>query len=71
MHNKGNALSEGPKCGQPRIFCLRRFGAIDSLHHLPPTATLSARSRPELEALLAELLGEIATLKQTVAEPRD
>jgi hypothetical protein len=37
---------------------------------LPPP-TLSALSRPELEALLLELFGEVATLKQTVAELRD
>lgn len=43
---------------------------MDSLHHVPPPA-LSALSRPELEALLVELFGEIATLKQTVAELRE
>ena len=40
---------------------------MDSLHHVPPPSALSALSRPELEALLVELLGEVATLKQTVA----
>ena len=44
---------------------------MDSLHHVPPRATLSALSRAELEALLAELYGEVATLKQTVAELRE
>ena len=34
---------------------------------MPPPSTVSALSRPELEALLAELFGEVATLKQTVA----
>ena len=38
---------------------------------MPPPATLSAPSRPELEALLAELSGEVSTLKQTVAELRE
>jgi hypothetical protein len=50
---------------------LRRFGVVDSLHHVPPPPALSALSRPELEALLIELFGEVATLKQTVAELRE
>jgi hypothetical protein len=50
---------------------LRRFGAVDSLHHVPLPANLSALRRPELEALLVELFGEVAALKQTVAELRE
>jgi hypothetical protein len=51
---------------------LRRFDAVDSLHYVPsPPAALSALSRPELEALLVELFGEVAILKQTVAEQRE
>ena len=50
---------------------MRRFGAVDSLHRVPPPATLSALNRAELEALLVELFGEVATLKQTVAEQRE
>jgi Transposase IS66 family len=50
---------------------LRRFGVVDSLHHVPPPSALSALSRPELEALLVELFGEVATLKQTVADQRE
>jgi hypothetical protein len=50
---------------------LRRFVAVDSLHHVPSPPALSALSRPELEALLVELFGELATLKQTVAEQRE
>jgi hypothetical protein len=50
---------------------LRRFGAVDSLRHVPPPATLSALNRAELEALLAELHGEVAGLKQLVAELRE
>jgi hypothetical protein len=46
---------------------LRRFDLVDSLHHVPPPSALSALGRPELEALLVELFGEVATLKQTVA----
>ena len=44
---------------------------VDSLHHVPPPATLSALSRAELEALLVELYGEVATLKQTIGELRE
>jgi hypothetical protein len=42
---------------------LRRFAALDSLHHVPPLSRLSALKRPELEALLVELYGEFAKLK--------
>jgi len=38
---------------------------------VPPPPTLSALGRPELEALLVQLFGEVATLKQTVAEQRE
>ncbi len=41
------------------------------MHHVPPPPTLSALSRPELEALLVELFGEFATLKQAVTELRE
>ena len=57
--------------GNPLIFSLRRFGAMASLHPVPPPANLSALSRPELEALLTELFGEVAALKQTLAEQRE
>jgi len=50
---------------------LRRFDAVDSLHHVPPPPPLSALTRAELEALLVELFGEVATLKQTVGEQRE
>jgi hypothetical protein len=50
---------------------LCRFGAVDSFRHVPPPPTLSALSRSELEALLVQLFGEVATLKQTVAELRE
>ena len=38
---------------------------------MPPPAILSALTRAELEALLAELYGEVAALKQTVAGLRE
>jgi len=44
---------------------------VDSLHHVPPPAVLSALSRAELEALLVELFGEVAALKQLVGEQRE
>ncbi len=50
---------------------MHRFDAIDSLHHVPPTANFSELSRPELEALLVELFVEVTTLKQTIAEQRE
>ena len=44
---------------------------MDSLRHVPPPAVLSALSRPELEALLIELFGEVAALKQTIIDLRE
>ena len=50
---------------------MRRFAAVDSLHHVPPPPSLSGLSGPELEALLLELFAEVAALKQVVAEQRE
>jgi len=44
---------------------------FDSLHHVPPPTTLSALTRAELEALLTELYGKVATLTQMVAGLRE
>jgi hypothetical protein len=41
------------------------------LHHVPPPPILSALTRAELEALLVGLVGEVASLKQVVAELRE
>ncbi len=38
---------------------------------MPSPPPFSALSRPELDALLVELFGEVAALKQTVAEQRE
>ena len=44
---------------------------MDSLHDVPPPSSVSGLSRAELEALLIELFGEIAALKQTNSELRE
>ena len=44
---------------------------MDSLHDMPPPSSLSGLSRAELEALLADLLGEIAALRQMNSELRE
>lgn len=44
---------------------------MDSLAGVPPPPSLSALSRPELEALLVDLFGEVAALKQVVGAQRE
>ncbi len=49
----------------PRLDSVRFFADV------PPPPNLADLSRPELEALLVELFGEVAALKQTVSEQRE
>ena len=48
-----------------------RFGGLDSLHPVSPPSSLSELSRAELEALLVQLFGEVAGLKQLAADQRE
>jgi hypothetical protein len=50
---------------------LHRLDSVRFLRNVPPPSTLSDLSRAELETLLVELFGEIAALKQVVAEQRE
>jgi Transposase IS66 family len=50
---------------------LPRLDSVRFFANVPPPSTLSDLSRPELEALLIELFGEVTALKQTVSELRE
>jgi Transposase IS66 family len=50
---------------------LCRFGALDSLRHVPPPTALSDLNRAELEARLVELFVKVAGLEKMVAEQRE
>jgi hypothetical protein len=50
---------------------LLRLGSVRFFANVPQPPVLSELSRPELEALLVKLLGEVAALKQTVSELRE
>src|SRR5690349_20283482 len=61
----------GAKYGRPRHFSLVSLAAVSTSTAVPPPAPLSALRRPELEALVVELSGEVAALKQVVSKQRD
>jgi hypothetical protein len=50
---------------------LLRLASVRFFAHVPQPPVLSELSRPELEALLVKLFGEVAALKQIVSEQRD
>jgi hypothetical protein len=50
---------------------LHRLDSVRFPADVPPPANLSDLSRAELEALLVELFGEVAALKQAVGEQRE
>jgi hypothetical protein len=68
---KGVCGKRGKNVGAPCIFFLLRLDSVRFFADVPPPPTLSDLSRAELEALLVELFGEIAALKQVVGEQRE
>jgi hypothetical protein len=50
---------------------LLRLDSVRFCTDVPPSSPLSDLSRAELEALLVELFGEVAALKQTISEQRE
>jgi hypothetical protein len=50
---------------------LLRLDSVRFFADVPPSSPLSGLNRAELEALLVELSGEVAALKQTVSEQHE
>jgi hypothetical protein len=50
---------------------LPRLDSVRFFANVPQPRVLSELSRPELEALLVKLVGEVAALKQSVSEQRE
>ena len=50
---------------------MQRLDSVRFFTDVPPPPSLSELSRPELEALLVGLSGEVAALKQMVSELRE
>jgi hypothetical protein len=61
----------GAKSSAASRFLLVRLDGAHIFTDVPLPSTVSDLSRPELEALVVELFGEVADLKQMVREQRE
>ncbi len=63
--------NRGKSAGKPAFFSCSGSNSVRFCADVLPSSSLSVLSRAELEALLVELFGEVAALKQTVSEQRE